>query len=54
MTPISFLLELVKGSIVAKYDGCESNSLGVMAISRSRKGAPRPESGPKNGPSVKI
>ena len=37
-----------------KFDGGRSNSLGVMAILRSREGARRPKFGPKNYPSVKI
>ena len=54
MTPIDFLLELVKGSIVVKFDACQSNSLGVMTVFRSRAGARTPKSGRKNRPSVKI
>ena len=54
MTPVDFLLELVKGSILVKFDACESNSLGVMAVFRSRVGARTPKSGRKNRPSVKI
>ena len=37
-----------------KFDGCESNSLGVKAIYRSRAGAGTPTSDPKNWPSVKT
>ena len=41
MTPIDFLLELVKRCIVVKLEACESNSLGVMAVFRSHAGAPK-------------
>ena len=46
--PSTFLKELVLGSIVVKFDGGRSNSLGVMAILRSREGARTPKFGQKN------
>ena len=46
--PSTFLKELVLGSIVVKFDGGRSNSLGVMAILRSREGARTPKFCPKN------
>ena len=46
--PLTFLKELVLGSIVVKFHGGRSNSLGVMAILRSREGARTPKFGPKN------
>ena len=44
--PSTFLKELVLGSIVVKFDGGRSNSLGVMAILKSRTGARAPKFGP--------
>ena len=36
-TTTSFLSELVKGSVVEKFHGCESHVLGVMAIKVLKK-----------------
>ena len=44
MAPIDFLFELVKGSIVVKFDACELNSIGAMVVFKSRAGARTPKS----------
>ena len=54
MTLTSFLLEVVKGSIVVNFVGDESKSLTVMNIIIPHAGARTPKLVLKNWPSVEI